>query len=132
MERIKKFQDRRWAIEGQGGFTLVEVLVATILLLVAVLSIASLFPTGRTNVDVAARKSFALALAQQNLEVIKNSPFPPTAGGCPAPTPTGYTCNVSVSLGGAAPNRLANVAVTVGWKSLPRSGSVALQTRISE
>ncbi|MDH7498899.1 MAG: prepilin-type N-terminal cleavage/methylation domain-containing protein [candidate division NC10 bacterium] len=132
MQRIKNCRDWRWAMEGQGGFTLVELLVAAVLLLVAVLSIASLFPTGRTNVDVAARKSFALALAQQNLEVIKNSAFPPSSGGCPAPLPSGYTCNVSVSLSGTAPNRMAAVAVTVGWGTLPRSGSVTLHTRMSE
>ena len=114
------------------GFTLIEVLVAAVILLVAIIAIATMFPTGRGNVDDAGKRSRALALAQENLEIVKNSAFPPVGGSCPAPTPSGYTCSMNVSLSGTSPNRLATVTVTVGWKGAPRSGNVSLVTRIAE
>jgi prepilin-type N-terminal cleavage/methylation domain-containing protein len=129
---MKRSQQMKRPLKNDRGFTLVELLVAATILLVAVLAIATMFPTGRGNVDDAGKRSRAIALARENLEVVKNSAFPPVTGGCLAPTPSGYTCNMNVSLGGTSPNRLATVTVTVGWKGAPRSGNVSLATRIAE
>ncbi len=116
------------------GFTLVELLVAATILIIAIISIASIFPTGRANVDDAGKRSRAVALAQENLEIMKNSAFPTTGGAraCPAPTPSGYACSMNVNLSGSAPDRLATVTVTVEWKGSPRSGNVSLVTGIAE
>ena len=129
---MKRSQQMKRALKNDRGFTLVELLVAATILLVAVLAIATMFPTGRGNVDDAGKRSRAIALARENLEVVKNSAFPPVTGGCLAPTPSGYICSMNVSLSGATPNRLATVTVTVGWKGAPRSGNVALTTSMAE
>ena len=122
----------KYPLRNHQGFTLLELLVAAIILVVAILAIATMFPTGRGNVDDAGKRSRAVALAQENLEMVKNSAFPPVTGGCPAPTPSGYTCSMNVSLSGTSPDQLATVTVTVGWKGAPRSGNVSLVTRIAE
>lgn len=133
---MKRNGNRPWhmkrALGNEHGFTLVELLVATTILITAIISIAGIFPTGRGNVDDAGKRSRAVALAQQNLEITKNSAFPPVGGSCPAPTPAGYTCSMNVSLSGTSPNRLATVTVTMGWKGSPRSGHVSLVTGIAE
>jgi type II secretory pathway pseudopilin PulG len=130
----KRSWHRKRDLGNEHGFTLIELLVAATILIIAIISIASIFPTGRANVDNAGKRSRAVALAQENLEIMKNSAFPTTGGAwaCPAPTPSGYTCSMNVNLSGSAPDRLATVTVTVGWKGSPRSGNVSLVTGIAE
>lgn len=119
------------------GFTVVEVLVAAAILLVALLAILDVFPTSSTNVDEGGRISSAVALAQQTIEVIKSTTtFPPTAGNCASVygvSVPAYTCNVSVPAPtGSSPNRLATITVTTTWRNSKRSGNVSLVTRIAE
>ena len=114
------------------GFTVVEVLIAAAILLVALLAVADMLPTSSTNVDEGGRISIAVALAQQTLEVVKNSAFPPAAGNCPGPVPTSFTCSLAVSLSGTAPNQLATIAVTTTWRNSQRSGNVSLVTTLAE
>ena len=131
----KRSWHRKRALGKEHGFTLIELLVAATILIVAIISIASIFPTGRANVDDAGKRSRAIALAQENLEIVKNWDFHALTvwpGGCPAPTPSGYTCSMNVSLSGATSDRLATVTVTVGWQGSPRSGNVSLVTGIAE
>ncbi len=113
------------------GFTVVEVLIAAAILLVALLAVAGTLPTSSTNVDEGGRISNAVALAQQTLEAIKNSSFPPTSSSCSvynANVPATYTCNVNV----ATLDALATITVTTTWTNSQRSGNVSLVTRIAE
>ncbi len=113
------------------GFTVVEVLNAAAILLVALLAVAGTLPTGSTNVDEGGRISIAVARAQQTLEVIKNSSFPPTSGSCSiynVNVPTSYTCNVNV----ATLNGLATIRVTTTWTNSQRLGNVRLVTALAE
>ncbi len=114
------------------AFTVVEVLIAAAILLVALLAVAGTLPTSSTNVDEGGRISTAVALAQQTLEVVKNSAFPPAAGSCPGPVPTSFTCSLAVNLSGATPSRLATVTVTATWRNSQRSGTVTLVTALAE
>ncbi len=114
------------------AFTVIEVLVAAAILVVALLAILDIFPTSSTNVDEAGRISTSAALAQQTLEVVKNGAFPPAAGDCPGPVPPSFTCSLAVSLGGATPNRLATITVTTTWRDSQRSGTVSLVTALAE
>jgi Tfp pilus assembly protein PilV len=116
------------------GLTVIETLVAASVVLVALVAVASMFPTASFNVTEGGRMSRAAALAQGALEAAKNTPFASLASGaCSGATvPTGYTCAQTVTLSGASPNRVAAVTVSVTWRSAQRSGTVSLATRLSE
>lgn len=57
------------------GFTIVEVLVAAAILLVALLGIAAVMPTADMNLHLAGQISKAASLAQEIIEMTKNDPF---------------------------------------------------------
>ncbi len=112
------------------GFTVVEVLIAAAILLVALLAVAGTLPTSSTNVDEGGRISNAVALAQQTLEAIKNN-TPANFGSCPGTVPANVTCSVTLT-GGLSPNRLATFTVTVTWSNSQRSGNVRLVSALAE
>ncbi len=57
------------------GFTLVEMLVASVILVVALLGIAAVLPTMDMDLSEAGRSSKAVSLCQEMIEMIKNDPF---------------------------------------------------------
>ncbi len=57
------------------GFSLVEVLIAAAILAVALLAIASMFPTAHTNVDWSGERTAAATLAEQRLEWLRNQTY---------------------------------------------------------
>ncbi|MBI4736367.1 MAG: prepilin-type N-terminal cleavage/methylation domain-containing protein, partial [candidate division NC10 bacterium] len=57
------------------GFTLVELMVAATILVVALLGIAAVLPTADLSLHQAGQISKAVALAQEMIEMIKNDPF---------------------------------------------------------
>jgi type II secretion system protein I len=57
------------------GFSLVEVLIATAIVAIAFLAIASMFPTAYRNVDWSGEKTTAAALAEQRLEWLMNQSY---------------------------------------------------------
>jgi type II secretory pathway pseudopilin PulG len=59
----------------QGGFTIVELLVASGILVFALLGIASVLPTADMTLHEAGQITKAASLAQQMIETIKNDPF---------------------------------------------------------
>ena len=57
------------------GYTMVEVLVASAILIVALLGIAAVMPTADMNLHLAGQISKAASLAQEMIEMTKNDPF---------------------------------------------------------
>jgi prepilin-type N-terminal cleavage/methylation domain-containing protein len=57
------------------GFTLVEVLVASMILLVALLTLASMFPVGYKQISDGGRMTMAVTGARQILEDVADVPF---------------------------------------------------------
>lgn len=57
------------------GFTIVEVLVAAGILLIALLGIAAVMPTADMNLHLAGQISKGASLAQEMIEMTKNDPF---------------------------------------------------------
>ncbi len=57
------------------GFTVVEMLVASVILVVALLGIATVLPTMDMDLSEAGRSSKAVSLCQEMIEMIKNDPF---------------------------------------------------------
>jgi len=70
--RCGELNTRLWA--GQ-GFTLLEVLVGSAVLSVALLAMAAMFPTGYTNITDAGKMTMALTGGRQILEDISALPF---------------------------------------------------------
>lgn len=57
------------------GFTIAEILVASSILIVALLGIAAVLPTADMTLHQAGQISKAVSLAQEMIEMIKNDPF---------------------------------------------------------
>ena len=57
------------------GFSVVEVLVAASILIVALLGITTALPTGYNNVDRSGKDTVATNLAQQRVELLRNSAY---------------------------------------------------------
>ena len=63
------------ALGDRRGFTLVEVLVASMILVVALLTLASMFPVGYKQISDGGRMTMAVTGARQILEDIGDVPF---------------------------------------------------------
>ncbi len=59
----------------ENGFSAIEVLIAMSILAVALLAIASMFPTAYTNVDRSGEETMAATLAQQRIEWLRNQSY---------------------------------------------------------
>lgn len=63
------------AASPERGFTVVEVLVASSIMVVALLGIAAMLPTADMTLHLAGQISKAVSLCQEMIEMIKNDPF---------------------------------------------------------
>lgn len=119
------------------GLTLVEVLIASALLAVALIGLMGAFPTAYLDVVASGGESKAAAYAQQKVEELKNQPFNPgpvTANDIPE---AGYARSWTITQEGGtiAPNRLARINVIVTWSetgNMSRPQTVALETMRAE
>ncbi len=129
---------------GASGFSILEVLITTVILSVALLGLASLFPTGYQNIVYGGGMTTAASLGQQKIEALRNFPFdlgaactvPPTdlvclntAGVPPAGAPSeteaiappvvrdgyNFTRRTWLQLQGTAPYRFAEITVILDW-----------------
>lgn len=107
------------------GLTVVEVLVATVILTVGLLGVLSAFPTGYLDVVGSGGQSKAMSYARQKMEELKNGPFTVSGSGNDVPTlgPPGNAPDVGFTrswiitqvAGTTAPLRLARITVTVNF-----------------
>ncbi len=114
------------------GFSLVEVLIAAAILAVALLAIASMFPTAHTNVDWSGDQTVAVTLAQQRIETLRNQPYIALAAGTTTETAipgyTDYTRTTTIQVDIPTPG-VKQVAVTV---AAPSGKSVGLVTVVTQ
>ena len=133
-----------------GGFTLIEVLIAIVITVVALLAASAMIFFGSTNVNYSGGISQATALAQRRLEQVRSLPFPTLVGMVTAADPpnapvssletitgtnnTAFTVRtwVQIVAGTAAPRREATVTVTTGWTKQTGGKSVRLDTLVAE
>ncbi len=62
-------------VRGKAGFTLPEVLLAAVIIMVAVLGVVGMYPTALENVRYGGHMSQASSLAQEMIEMIRTQPF---------------------------------------------------------
>ena len=102
---------------GDGGFTILEVLVATFILVFVIQATAALMLAAMTKATVSRRATEAAALAQRELEMCRDMPYDEIMSE-PATTQTvgsnTYTLERVVTTGDPAPN-MKRIQVTVTW-----------------
>jgi prepilin-type N-terminal cleavage/methylation domain-containing protein len=122
------------------GFTLVEILVATVLLAVALVVIASVFPAGRLSQRKAAYLAVAHSIAQQTIEGLRASKFGDVTVGTTSSTdprlPEGNSVTTEVACFPTVDDtELKQVKVSVRWPGGAVSwlgGHVDYETLIAE
>jgi type II secretion system protein I len=57
------------------GFTAIEVLIAAVIIAVALVGLAGMFPTAYRNVDWSGEETVALTLAKQRIEWLRNQAY---------------------------------------------------------
>lgn len=112
------------------GFTLVELLIGASLIAVALLAIASTFPTAYSDVEYGGRRTKAVALAQQKMEELRAGSFPPSTTGSPETIESIYTRSWMVTVTGS-PSQVATVTVTVTWPSVLGRKQVTLTSIVA-
>ena len=83
--------------DGEAGFTLIETLVAIVVLVFGLIAVTNLLLVGATNNTVANHGTAATAVATQQMEVLKARPFRDLApGGSLTTDVTDFSANVPV------------------------------------
>jgi general secretion pathway protein I len=120
----------------QRGFTLVEILVAMVVLAVAAVSLLQSFAGGLRATDSARQRTYAMLLAQSKLAVV-GIELALEAGASEGRFDDRFAWRVVISPAGdgapaedagaiATAVEVMNVTVTVSWPALDPSGSVQL------
>ncbi len=108
---------------GRRGLSLVEVMVAMTLLLVGLLAVVRQWPLGARMTFLGEFQTEASTIAEQTLESLKASPFPPSSG---TRTIGRYTVQWTVSAGPVSTTRL--VVIEVRWTWQGRQYAIRMQT----
>lgn len=75
VQRLSTHQSSAVALAGQRGFSIIEVCIALLILLIASIGVATAFVYSIHNNSSAADRSMALAVAQQRLEELRSKDF---------------------------------------------------------
>ena len=114
----------------RGGFTLLEILIALIILVGGVIAISRAFSTGLFATTDIENVDLALNIAQAKTEEIKNTPFANLSDSGPNPDPN--FPNFSVSVDVAEGQDPMQVNVTVAWQTKGGETNVALITLVAD
>lgn len=134
------------------GFSALEVLVAATVIALALLAIASMFPTGYQDIHLGGGLTIATELAQRKLEELRNRTFTSLATLHTTATPPDSPASVSessitvsgmsaysfmrntwVNVEGTSPYRTAKITVIVSWGEGPLgTREVKLESRVAE
>lgn len=112
------------------GFSAVEVLIAAAIIALALLAIASMFPTAYTNVAQSGKQTAAVSLAQQRVEWLRTQPYTSLVNGNTPESLTGdyagYTRTTAIADGPTTGVKQVTVTVTT-----PTGAPVQMTTLIA-
>ena len=113
---------------GAAGFSLIEVLVATAIVMVGVASLAQLAVVSARANGIANATTMTLLLAQQKMEQLRGdrtalSPSPPGALSAPTEGFVDYIDRIGASLGGASTTPPPGAVYIRQWAIEPLAGS---------
>lgn len=123
----------RGRIASEGGFGLIELLIAMVLLQVGLIAVVGAFGAGSVALATASHVNTASVLADQQMELYRAMPYDAigldTAG---APTTGNYVADTAVCPGGQSPvcgntgPRNNNTPSTATWSCTATSGSTSV------
>ena len=120
----------------EGGFTLVEVLIAVILIVIGLVAFGVLGGTVVDQNTYQKRSDLALTLAQQKLEDLKNQALSTTLtsanNGSDTPSIVNNAFSRSWTVANGAAGSLATLTVTVTWADKGNTKSERLRTYLSQ
>lgn len=111
------------------GFSLVEVLVANVILAVGVLSVAQLFTVAIASNITAARRTEAAILASQKLEELRAMPWGSEQGSGNTDAPGIYARRWSIAPLPGDPVRSVVLQVRVSWNGVDAAHLVTAKTK---
>ncbi|GEM_PF-2854007 len=111
------------------GFTLVEMMIAVVLLVVGILAVAMTFNLGVLASADSENVQRALAIAQAKMEEVVNTDPDSVTGSGPTADSTFPTYDVTVTVTGTNPKQ---VDVTVAWTPQGGQTSLALVTQVAD
>lgn len=112
------------------GFTLLEVLIAVVILTVGIAALTWAFSAGMFATTDVENVDLALNIAQAKMEEIKNTAFASIADSGPTADPDFSDFNVTVDA--ATGNDPMQVDVTVSWNVKGGSTSIVLTTLVAD
>lgn len=118
---------------GEKGFTLIEILIALVILTIALLGLANLLYTVIKGNTFSDKMTLAVTRAQGKIEQFKNTGYAALSTTPDSDTPdTGLSRSWTVTDNSPA-NNMKSVTVTVSWTDLHnKSRSISLSTIISQ
>lgn len=113
----------------RSGFTLLEILITTVILSAGIVAIAWAFSTGMFAATDIENTDLAINIAQAKMEDVKNTPFGSLADSGPTPDPNFTNFNVAVNV--AENTNPMQVDVTVTWQVKNQDVSITLTTLVA-
>lgn len=110
------------------GFSLLEVLIAAVVLTIGVISLSQAFNSGVAVSADAESVDRALSIAQARVEEIKNTAFGSISSGGPTSDANFPNFSTTATVTGTDPKQ---VAVTVAWDAEGQPTSVTLNTLVA-
>ena len=115
--------------ESAAGFTLMEILVALVLLVGGMTAVVGVFSTGLVASALREDLQRALAIAQAKMEQVQNTDPDSLAGSGPSADPVFSDYQVTVAVTGTNPKQ---AEVTVSWTPTGGQTSIALTTQVAD
>lgn len=132
---IREWRSEKLTMRDRRGFTVVEVLIAAAIVVVGLLALATMFPTGYSTVTKSGIQSTGLALAQQQIEYLRNQGYSniTLTTACPVAGSSGYTCTKAVQDNTPTTGaKQVTVTVTLPSAGAPSSPNIVLTTIIAK
>jgi type IV pilus assembly protein PilV len=110
----------------EGGFTLIELMVALVIIAVGVMTLSGIQTRSSRDVHMTGRRTNALALAEQRIEMARSAGYTGAVSDSGATGPFSWTCHVNV-----ADVELKSVTVSVRWTDNAQTQSLQLMTLLA-
>jgi prepilin-type N-terminal cleavage/methylation domain-containing protein len=110
----------------EGGFTLIELMVALVIIAVGVMTLSGIQTRSSRDVHATGRRTNALALAEERIEIARGAGYTNAVSGTGQSGPLTWSTVIDV-----ADVELKRATVTVTWTEGTRADSLQLMTLLA-